>query len=103
MEVVLGLEQMKLDKNLKRLMATQKMSLKTLSVEVGLPSSTVHGWLNGAVPKSLVDLKKIADHFGVSIDELCFGSMEKKAVFLKERVVGDLGNIELVLRQKDSL
>jgi len=55
------------------------------------------------VPKSLVDLKKIADHFGVSIDELCFGSMEKKAVFLKERVVGDLGNIELVLRQKDSL
>lgn len=96
-----GLDQMKLDKNLKKMMASKKLSLKNLSGHVGVPSSTIHGWLNGAAPKSLVDLKKIADFFKISIDELCFGAPEKSIQAVRERVVGDLGTVELVLRVKD--
>jgi hypothetical protein len=96
-----GLDQMKLDKNLKKMMMTKKMSLKMLSSEVGLPTSTLHGWLNGAAPKSLVDLKKIADFFSISIDELCFGLTEKSNHQRRECVLGDLGSIELVLRHKE--
>lgn len=96
-----GMDQMKLDKNLKKMMESKKLSLKNLSDHVGVPSSTIHGWLNGAAPKSLVDLKKIADFFKVSIDELCFGVPEKSVHVVRERVVGDLGTVELVLRVKD--
>lgn len=91
---------MQLDKNLKKMMTTKKMSLKTLSTEVRVPSSTIHGWLNGAAPKSLIDLKRIADYFDLSIDELCFGKNEKQIKNRTENVLGDLGDIELVLRHK---
>jgi transcriptional regulator with XRE-family HTH domain len=95
------LDQMKLDKNLKKMMLTKKLSLKTLSGQVGVPPSTIHGWLNGAAPKSLVDLKKISDFFGISIDELCFGAAEKNLTVIRESVIGDLGTVELVLRIKE--
>ncbi len=100
MNDVQGLDQMKLDKNLKKIMLTQKMSLKKLSTQVGVPPSTIHGWLNGAAPKSLIDLKKIADFFEISLDELCFGVAEKVTQGFGENVLGALGNIELVLRHK---
>jgi transcriptional regulator with XRE-family HTH domain len=63
----------KLQKNLKRLMKAQKIGLKELAAELDLSASTVHGWLNGVTPKSLQEIKRLAIHLGVSLDELCFG------------------------------
>jgi len=64
---------MNLRKNLEQIMQARKLSLKALADHVSVPPSTIHGWLNGTAPKSIVELKKIADFFGISIDELCFG------------------------------
>jgi len=61
-----------LDKNLKRLMKENALSMRTLSQKVDLPVSTIHGWLHGAAPKSIMDLKRVAHYFHLSVDELCF-------------------------------
>ncbi len=64
---------MTFSKNLKRYLETNKLSLKELADTLGVPSSTVHGWLNGIVPKNLITLRRISEIFNCTIDQLCFG------------------------------
>jgi transcriptional regulator with XRE-family HTH domain len=63
---------MKFAKNLKEFIARNNLSLKDLADQLEVPSSTVHGWVNGVPPKSIKTLKKIATLMECSIDELCF-------------------------------
>jgi transcriptional regulator with XRE-family HTH domain len=66
------LEYMTFSKNLKEFITKNNWSLKDLADQLEVPSSTVHGWLNGVPPKSVKTLKKIAVLMDCSIDELCF-------------------------------
>jgi transcriptional regulator with XRE-family HTH domain len=63
---------MKFAKNLKDFITKNNLSLKDLADQLEVPSSTVHGWINGVPPKSIKTLKKIAVLMNCSIDELCF-------------------------------
>jgi transcriptional regulator with XRE-family HTH domain len=63
---------MKFSKNLKAFISKHNLSLKDLADQLEVPSSTVHGWVNGVPPKSIMTLKKIALLMNCSIDELCF-------------------------------
>lgn len=89
-----------MDKNLKKILTKNRLTLKSLSTEVGIPASTIHGWMNGVPPKNLHEVKKIADFFGLTVDDLCFGSLEEVKKH-KEKVVGELGGVELILRIKE--
>lgn len=44
-------------------------SLNGLAAQIGVASSTVTGWNQGSIPRKST-LKKIADHFGVTVDYL---------------------------------
>ncbi len=63
---------MKFAKNLKDFITKNNLSLKELADQLEVPSSTVHGWINGVPPKSIKTLKKVALLMNCSIDELCF-------------------------------
>jgi transcriptional regulator with XRE-family HTH domain len=63
---------MKFAKNLKDFISKNNLSLKDLADQLEVPSSTVHGWVNGVPPKSIKTLKKIALIMNCSIDQLCF-------------------------------
>ncbi len=63
---------MKFARNLKDFIHKNNLSLKDLADQLEVPSSTVHGWINGVPPKSIKTLKKIALLMNCSIDELCF-------------------------------
>jgi transcriptional regulator with XRE-family HTH domain len=63
---------MNFSKNLNAYMAKNNMSLKELALKLGVPNSTVHGWLNGIPPKNILMMKKISTHLNCSIDQLCF-------------------------------
>jgi len=89
-----------MEKNLKKIMTKNQITLKSLSTEVGIPASTIHGWLNGVPPKNIHEVKKIADFLGITIDVLCFGSVEDVKKH-REKTVGDLGGVELILRIKE--
>ncbi len=47
---------MHLSSNLKRIMMERNLTQKKLASDLGIPLSTVHGWLNGVLPKSITDL-----------------------------------------------
>lgn len=89
-----------MEKNLKKILTKHKITLKSLSVEVGIPASTIHGWMNGVPPKNIHEVKKIADFLGVTIDVLCFGTVDE-VKRRREKSVGDLGGVELILRFKE--
>lgn len=68
---------MKLAKNLERYLKTDELTLNEFAKRVSLSPSTIHGWLNGVHPKNLNDLKKVAEYFNITLDELCFGEVKK--------------------------
>lgn len=65
---------MHLRENLRKLIVQNGMTVVHLSRSTKIPLQTIHGWLAGSEPKSLKQLKKIADFFEISIDQLCFNS-----------------------------
>ena len=74
------MEYMKFSENLKHHIQEHNLSLKELAIKLDVPPSTVHGWLNGIPPKSILTIKKIADLFNCSIDKLCFSEEFEKMV-----------------------
>ena len=63
---------MKFAKNLNDFIKKNNLTLKDLADQLEVPSSTVHGWINGVPPKSIKTLKRVAVLMNCSIDELCF-------------------------------
>jgi putative transcriptional regulator len=66
-------------KNLKNYLDTHNLSLKDLGQKLNVPTSTVHGWINGIPPRSIVTLKKIASLLECTIDELCFDEVRNQS------------------------
>ena len=62
-----------LSKTLKRLMEQRHITLNSLANELSINKSTLHNWLNGVLPQSVVALYKVATFFGLTLDEICFG------------------------------
>ena len=91
---------MKLANNLKKIMKTNGYSLSKLAIELKIPKSTIHGWLNGVEPKSIIELKRLSDHLEIPLDELCFG--EGQCSVLKKtniKITIDDQEFELILKQ----
>lgn len=65
---------MNLKKNLRRILSEQDMTAAQLSRKTGVPKTTLAEWLAGGNPRDLNKVKLVADSFGVSVDELCFGT-----------------------------
>jgi transcriptional regulator with XRE-family HTH domain len=63
---------MNISKNLSKYLKSEGITLNEFSKRISISASTIHGWLNGIPPKNLKDVKKVADYFNVSLDELCF-------------------------------
>ena len=64
---------MKLANTLKKLMKESELSFKALSKKAAVPESTIKQWAQGAAPRKLSDVKKVAKVLGVSFEFLCFG------------------------------
>lgn len=91
---------MELSKILKSLLEEQKISISKLSKETKVPVQTLHNWLSGMEPRSLRQVKLVAEHFDESIDFLCFGvkkTSEPKLEQYTEEI--NAGKFEVVLRR----
>ncbi len=67
---------MKLAENLKALLKKHDITVAHLSRQTNVPMQTIHNWLMGHSPQNLIYLKKVAEYFGVSLEELCFRKQE---------------------------
>jgi len=67
------LNEIQLSKNLNKLIAESGYSAATIAVKVGMRKSVLHNWCNGVSPQGVEALKKIADLFGISLNQLVYG------------------------------
>jgi hypothetical protein len=68
---------MQLGKILKKKLQDNDVMVTELSRATKVPLQTLHNWLAGQKPRDIDQVKRVADHFGVSINNLCFGEIEK--------------------------
>ena len=67
-----------------------------------VPKQTLHNWLSGADPKNLDQIFSVAQIFGLSIEELCYGERSKSQPKLGLKDFEDeinAGIFEVVLRR----
>jgi transcriptional regulator with XRE-family HTH domain len=92
---------MELKTILKKLIKERGITITHLSRSTKVPLQTLHGWLHGSEPKSLRQVKAVADSLGVDLDYLCFGIKSR----VDKRHIGDFedeinaGIFEVVLRR----
>jgi transcriptional regulator with XRE-family HTH domain len=68
---------MKLAMHLKNLLKEKDVTVAQLSRAAKVPAKTIYSWLSGNNPRSLSDLKSVANHLGVTLDFLCFNESTK--------------------------
>lgn len=68
------MRQYRLDRNLKALRTARpgNMSREELAGKIGVASDTVRSWETGEHAPAIMHAAKIADIFGVTLDQLCF-------------------------------
>lgn len=92
---------LKISKTIKELANTKGITIAHVARSTGVPPQTLNNWLAGQEPRSLVQVKAVADFFEVSIEELCFNTKSK---YLKKYDLCDeinAGIFEVVLRRID--
>lgn len=93
------LRDMELKIILKKLIKEKGITITGLSRSTKVPLQTLHGWLQGSEPKSLKQVKKVADYLAVDLDYLCFGIEPKKTSLDDYREEINAGIFEVVLRR----
>lgn len=91
---------MELKKILKRLIQEEGITVAQLSKKTKVPVQTLHNWLSGMEPRSLKQVRKVAEFFEVSIDYICFGIESNSKKNIED--FGDeinAGVFEVVLRR----
>lgn len=89
-----------LAENLRRLAKEREISAVSLAAKTNSNKSTVHNYFTGSLPQTVMTLKKIADFFGVELDDLVF--KEISSSFKKERFSQLEGRYELIIKKRDS-
>lgn len=90
----------KIGSTFKKLIEQNRMTLKEVSKQTGVPSSTLSEWLNNRSPKNPEQIKKVAKYLGVSMHFFLFAeedSEEPLHKLLKEDVFN--GTFEINIKR----
>ncbi len=91
-----------LAKNLKRILREKDMTTAQLSRATKIPPQTINNWLAGSEPRSIKQLKVVAEYLKISLDELSYGektnTSKHKLKEYEEEIFA--GVFEVILRKK---
>lgn len=92
---------MELKTILRKTIRDRGLTVASLSRASKVPVQTLHGWLQGIEPKSIRQLKSVADYLEVDLDYLCFGIKPKSEAQKIENFEDEInaGVFEVVLRR----
>lgn len=88
---------------LKRLLNERGVTVTRLAKATSIPQQTLHNWLSGSEPRSIKQLKKVADYFSVTLDEITYGTrpfpsnVANKLEDHRDEIFA--GNFEVILRK----
>ena len=92
---------MTLNKQLKTLLKEKDITIAQLARATKISAKTLYQWLNGQSPKNLVQVRKVADYFAVTIDYLAFGIIQKNNLELIDfKNEFNAGVFEVILRKQ---
>lgn len=92
---------MTLNKQLKILLQNKDITVAQLARATKISAKTLYQWLNGQSPKNLIQVRKVADYFEVTIDFLAFGIVAKNKTELTDfQNEINVGIFEVVLRKQ---
>lgn len=86
---------------LKKLLYEHDLTAAQLARATKIPPQTINNWLSGQEPRSLNQLKAVADYFKVTVDFLVYGSKEEKGQQSFQDYEDEInaGTFEVVLRR----
>lgn len=85
---------------LKKLLQEHDVTAAQLARACKIPPQTINNWLSGQEPRSLKQIRVVADYFGISVDFLVYGKEENKKEVIKEYSEEiNAGIFEVVLRR----
>jgi transcriptional regulator with XRE-family HTH domain len=92
---------MKLDKQLKTLLRENDITVAQLARKAGVSAKTIYNWLEGQNPRDIGAVKKVADHFKVTLDFICYGTEPIKTTSSFEQHLDEIhaGTYEVILRR----
>ncbi len=98
---------LKLSKILAALIKEKGLTITSLSRLTKVPLQTLHGWLQGNEPRSIRQVKMVADYLMVDLDYLCFGienKIKKELLFENDKLsvieIAIKELIDLIIRKK---
>lgn len=87
---------------LRKLLHENDITAAQLARATGIAPQTINNWLGGQEPRNLNHLKKVADYFELTVDELVYGSSSKTKSTEPLKEYADeinAGTFEVVLRR----
>jgi transcriptional regulator with XRE-family HTH domain len=84
---------------LRRLVKDRGITITHLSRSTHVPVQTLHGWIHGSEPKSIRQVKAVADYFEVDLDYICFGISPEKEILTELENEINAGIFEVILRK----
>ncbi len=92
-----------LHKQLKSLITQHDTTVAQLARATQISSKTIYQWMNGQKPRDLNQVRRVADHFSVTIDYLVFGIVYNKTQTEFKEYADEInaGVFEVILRKKD--
>ena len=97
-----SLRAMILHKQLKSLITKNDTTVAQLARATKISSKTIYQWLHGQKPRDLNQVRRVADHFSVTIDYLAFGIVNNKTKSEFSDYADEInaGVFEVILRKK---
>ncbi len=89
--------EMHLANKIRKLLSAKGITLSEAAFKIGISKSTLHDYCHGVYPRNLKTIGKIADYFGVSVQDLL---SEKNIGSLSINVTGDVEGEYLVVVTK---
>jgi transcriptional regulator with XRE-family HTH domain len=83
-------DDVKFAKNLKRLTKEKGLKITTLASKARINISTLHNYFNGVIPSHIISIKRIADYFDITIDQLLFEMIDKEKIEESEELTFEI-------------
>lgn len=88
-----------IQKTLKNYLRSKNLSQNKMAKQTGISTSSLHGLLNGSLPKGLVTLISICEFLDMGLDEVVFGQIPITHKINSKDLWEITGKYELIIKK----